>query len=173
MGYCISQKRKLSSFFIAKAHFADTLQAIKGLKGKETYTTPLYPSSHGFSGVAAHENQKGHFSWVETEDFMEAETLEQALKAWRWYPGFDLDGNINGISFEGEKYGDEMILFAAIAPWVKEGGELVMKGEDGEIFRWYFTRGKVVEQKAKQTLTWPAIKLPQEPTPNLTIDDAV
>lgn len=109
------------------------LKAIKELKGKGT-----------IQGRAGR-----HFSWVEDSKFVDVQYLEEALKAWRWYPKNDTDGNIIGISFEGEKAGDDKILFDAIAPFVEDESYIQMRGEEEDIWRWEFDNGKCKEKKAR------------------------
>lgn len=137
MGYCISQRE--TKFGIDAEHREAVLSAIKSLAGKETHT---YNPSHP------------HFAWVETADFLKCDTLEEALKVWRWYPKVDEKGNIIGLDFNGEKYGDCTVLFTVIAPYVANHSFITMKGEDGAIFRWTFNNKKFKEVHAKITVEW-------------------
>jgi hypothetical protein len=134
MGYCMDQR---SSFFhIAKANEDAALQAIKALAGTETI-----------------EDGSGrHFSRVDTGRFLAATTLDDALLAWRWETYRDGDGVIGNIGFRGEKYGDDTVLFTAIAPFVEPGSYIEMNGEDGALWRWIFKNGTVDEVSA--TITW-------------------
>lgn len=128
MGYCIFQHE--IKFNIKTEHKADALSAIKSLAA--------YP----------------HFTWVKTADFLKAETLEAALAVWRWHAKTDEKGNIVDLYFTGEKYGDCTVFFAAIAPYVTSGSFIIMKGEDGAMFRWVFNDKTVKEQQAKITVEW-------------------
>jgi hypothetical protein len=85
-----------------------------------------------------------HFCWAD-ENYKKAKTLEEALDAWRWGLERDSEGNIFVLSFEGEKLGDDPILLSAIAPYVEDGGELEMQGEDGDRWKWVFHKGKLRE----------------------------
>ena len=131
MGYCIQQRD--NSFFIDKSNKQLALKAIKDLASKAHIKDS--------SGL--------HFMWVCVEDFINTNTLEQALDAWRWNTTQDIEGNINGIHFQGEKYGDDKILFQAIISYVKNGSFIEMQGEDGEIWRWTFNNGNFEEKYAK------------------------
>lgn len=111
MGYCMSQRD--CKFYVVNEKAA--LAAIKGLAGKET----MGP---------------GHFSWVDTREFMMADTLEEAMSAWRW----ETESYWKYILFDGEKLGDDLLLFDAIAPYVEAGSYIEMQGEDGAIWRWIF-----------------------------------
>ena len=135
MGYCMEQQG--SNFTIKPSNVAGALASIKALAGKETIT----------------DSSGRHFSWVETHEFAEAETLSQALRAWRWVCVRDGDTNeIEGINFEGEKIGDEDALFGAIAPFVEPDSFIEMRGEDGTLWRWLFD-GKSCTEKAA-TVSW-------------------
>lgn len=68
-----------------------------------------------------------------------------------WPYDFELDGlgNIVRIEYLGEKLGDDLEMFQKIAPYVREGSFLEMRGEDGEQWRWIFRGGKCEEVRAK------------------------
>jgi hypothetical protein len=87
-----------------------------------------------------------HFSWVVTNDFALAKTLEVALRAWRWDAEVDdATGDIHSLEFTGEKLGDDSALWDAVAPFVEHGSYLQMAGEDGMEWRWVFNNGKMKE----------------------------
>lgn len=92
------------------------------------------------------------FSWVDTDEFLNAKTLEDAMWAWRWQIESDDLGDIYCIMFEGEKIGNDDILFGAIAPFVEAGSFIEMQGEDGAMWRWSFDGKTMTEQNAK--VTW-------------------
>jgi hypothetical protein len=126
MGYCMQQVE--SSFFILAASVADALAAIKALAGHETIT----------------DAGGRHFSWV--HDFSDAKDLVEALDCWRWEADMDPTGSIVGLTFNGEKLGDDKVLFEAIAIFVRPGSYISMSGEDGALWRWYFDGTRVHEQ---------------------------
>jgi len=127
MGYQMTQE--YTQFRIDNKNHKDTLRAIKALAGKETCGD--------------------HFSWVDTHGFLEANTLAKAFDAWRWEVNIDEDCNIVGIQFCGQKLGDDAILFKTIAPFVKPGSYIEMRGEDGLMWRWLFEESGFREQGAK------------------------
>jgi hypothetical protein len=110
MGYYMSQRD--NSFFLPKEKQQEALQAIK---------------------IAA--ESKPRIFGACTSQF---QTLQEALESWCWKPQFDKKGNIEAISFEGQKSGYELELFQAIAPFVKAGSFIEMSGEDGAIWRYQF-----------------------------------
>ncbi len=110
MGYSMTQRD--NSFFLPKEKQQEALQAIK-IEGKNK---PRIFGSH----------------------ILQTQTLKEVLEWWSWKPQFDEDGNIEAIYFEGQKSGDELELFNAIAPFVKEVSFIEMSGEDGVIWRFQF-----------------------------------
>lgn len=94
------------------------------------------------------------FSWVYAEEFVKAETFEKAMDAWRWSVESERNnGDIDIIYFDGEKLGDEAVLFDIIAPYVEDGSYIEMQGEDGARWRWCFVGGKCVQKNAE--ISWP------------------
>lgn len=130
MGYCMYQLG-CSDFFISRQNVSRALNAIKKLAGNETI-----------------EDSSGrHYSWV-SGAYAEAESLEEAMEDWRWYPEMDDTGNVIRLEFNGEKLGDDHILLSAIAPFV-DRGEIEMEGEDGARWLWRFKNGQCVEVTAR------------------------
>lgn len=127
-----------AKFRILEKNQSKALKAIKALAGKETIK----------------DSSGKHYSWVETKNFVEARYIEEAMTAWRWCVTYDdsIEPNANDITdinFEGEKLGDDIILFEAIAPYVEAGSYIQMQGEDGLIWRWVFNGKTVKEVNAK------------------------
>jgi len=126
-----------SNFTIKPSNVAGALASIKALAGKETIT----------------DSSGRHYSWVSTKDFVKAETLSEAMNAWRWHVTCDEEtGEVENILFEGEKIGDEDALFGAIAPFVEPDSYIEMQGEDGTLWRWVFD-GKTCTEKTA-TISW-------------------
>ena len=96
-----------------------------------------------------HDSIGYHYAWVSTDEFLNAKTLKDAMAAWRYDIEEDDLGNVIGIEFTGEKLGDELIMFKAIAPYVQDGSYLEMQGEDGESWRWLFRFNDVKEISPK------------------------
>lgn len=119
MGYYISVD--FVSITIKKEKFVDALQAIKSLAGKETI----------------HDGGGAHFAWVDNK-FTQRDCLHEALKDWRWESEYNDDGDIDGIYFLGEKQGDDLLLFNAIAPFIEPNSYIRFRGEDGAQWEWSF-----------------------------------
>lgn len=129
MGYCMDQHG--SKFCIKEQNIAKAMKAIKALHGK------------------GDSSDEGRFAWVD-EDFDTKKTLSEILECWRWQiksPSMDVEG----IEFIGEKLGDDLILFEAIAPYVKKGSYIEMAGEDGARWKWVFD-GKTCSEKRGRTV---------------------
>jgi hypothetical protein len=115
-----------SSFFIPKEFFGPALQSIFAIMTEE--------SSGGLQQIQ-------DFRWVSGDEVLRSKTLSNALKAWRWRARLDKDDNIVDVHFTGEKSGDDYILFNAIAPYVRDGSYISMRGEDHYLWRWFFDEG--------------------------------
>lgn len=78
-----------------------------------------------------------------------ARCLENILEVYCFSPEIDKDDNICNIDFTGDKLWDEEILFNLLAPFVKSGSYIEMRGEDGERWRWVFKNGEFKTITAK------------------------
>jgi hypothetical protein len=136
MGYYISQTD--SEFFIPKEVFALALQDIKSIMGN---TNDMMGGSWG-----GEKPPEKWYSWVDTESVLKAETLKDALDAWRWEACLSGEGDIIDLTFGGEKSGQDEVILSTIARYVKDGSYICMRGEDGELWRWYFDGNRCVEQ---------------------------
>lgn len=134
MGYCIEQTD--SNFIIKKENFRDVLNNLKAVFTPDKMTCIDYIRGE----------ELPHFSWVHTDTILDAETLEEALEGIRYYSIFNDNGDIINVEFIGEKYGDEEIFFAALAPFVEKDSYISFEGEDGRKWTWFFN-GKEVRQK--------------------------
>lgn len=127
MGYCI--KMTDSNFSIKSENFAKALEALKGAFKEENMTIS--------------DASGKHFSWVSTKRVLDCDTLEKALEEIRYLSVYDENGDICNLVFTGQKYGDEDVFFNALAPYVEAGSYLCFEGEDGDIWTWAFSGGKV------------------------------
>jgi hypothetical protein len=140
MGYYMTQTD--TDFFIPASNFDAALAAIKGVMSNQS---DMHGGSYAFG-----EQVERWYSWVNSLAVLESETLADALSAWRWEPYTDEEG-VYQISFSGEKSGQDDVLFRAIAPYVKAGSYVAMRGEDGALWRWYFDGATCVEQTGTVT----------------------
>ena len=144
MGYYMSQVD--SKFRIKAENKAAALAAIKALSDPAIMAKKAGGGSWGAGGYI-----KKWYSWVDTDEFANAASLEDALDAWGWeaedavLSGWD-GVDIVDIRHAGEKLGDDLVLFDAIAPFVESGSYIHMCGEDGTNWRWYFDGKTCVEQ---------------------------
>lgn len=139
MGYCMDMQE--CSFHIPAEKFGEALAAIKAL---------MIDTESMSGGSYQGGMQTGKwFSWVHTESVWSAEGLPEALSAWRWKAYLSERGDIDYLSFTGEKSGDDRVLFSAIAPYVTDGSYISMRGEDGFLWRWFFQNGECSEQEGQ------------------------
>ena len=86
------------------------------------------------------------YSWIDRSSVQNSTTLREALRAWRWQAYERENGDIYDFVFDGEKLGNDMELFRAIAPFVEHGSYIEMVGEDDSRWRWVFWRGGLREE---------------------------
>lgn len=86
-------------------------------------------------------NGESWFSWVNDSEFEIATTAEQIVQAF----GFETTTNEGSFSIDGysSKTGQEDLLLAVLAPFVKEGSEMEWSGEEGEHWLYVVRGGKL------------------------------
>lgn len=126
MGYCMEQIG--SSFKIKEEDLKSAFKAAKSMPDKD-------------------------YCWVKQGWSKGLRDLYAVLEHWRWEPTLDEEsGDIVDIQFTGEKLGEEIELFKAIAPYVEAGSFIEMLGEDGGMWRWLFDG--VTCKEIVPTVTW-------------------
>ena len=135
MGYYMSNRE--ADFKIKSENIPGALEAMRKLATQTNRGSGGSWSSKGKTSSS--------FAWVDTEKFANAKTLKDALHEWRWEVEFMAEDIIT-IYFEGEKLGDDSILFDALAPFVEPGSYIEMSGEDNAIWRWSFDGKTCVEE---------------------------
>ena len=139
-----------SQFRVRKSRHSDALAAIKKLAGGETVTKAHFPAMEG----------SDHYAFVTTKDFIDAETIFDALIAWRWVLEEDANGDAFDPSFTGEKLGDEEILFAAVAPFVVDRSYIQIFCHDDEcVWRWVFEDSRVRREYANIAFEYPGAQV--------------
>jgi len=79
-----------------------------------------------------------HWSFTSPARIAAASSLEDMLRAFRFAPILEPDGELYGVEFVGENRGDELHLWTVLAPFVDPGGEMIWLGEDDLLYRWTF-----------------------------------
>lgn len=100
-----------------------------------------------FALAAIKSIEGDHFSWV--GDFRPLDSFEKVMNEWRWDVYLDDKGNIVSIEFGGEKLGDDELLFTTIAPFVEPGSYIIMRGEEGALWKWKFDGKEMIETYAR------------------------
>lgn len=142
MGYCVTADIGNIVFSIGNSKKA--LNAINAM-----HTEAAMPRNG-----AVQDSSGRHYSWV---NYPKGgfETLEEALHEWRYstYTARDT-GAVMVESFEGEKLGDDEVLWAVLAEFVTpcEHATITWRGEDGHMWRYQIADGKLHEQTA--TVIW-------------------
>lgn len=116
-----------SNVKIKKENFDFVVNAIKNLHGQETCGN--------------------YFSWVEI-DFHKHNDIASIFEAWRWGACFSIDGDIEDLIFDGEKIGDENLLFSAIAAYVKPNSWIEFSGDESK-WRYEFDGHKMIKKIRK------------------------
>lgn len=117
MGYYMEQFDQ--AFRISAENKAAAFEALKGWALKEMERNAVY-AHLGHSPIG------------------DATELEDALSELDWETSTDDCGNIVEMCFSGEKLHDEDEWLDVIAPHVDKGSQLMMRGEDGCSWCWYF-----------------------------------
>lgn len=130
-----------SEFKIKKENVKKAFNAIKELMGR----VDVLGSGASYRGG----KEIRHYAFVATDDVLNSTDLDYSLMCWRWDSMFNEDGDLIGLDFLGEKYGDEKHLFTAIAEFVESDSYIEMIGEDHEKWRWIFKDGKLLEKKPR------------------------
>lgn len=84
-----------------------------------------------------HSPKNKSFRWLNGVDHNNWHCLEHALSEWRLPVSVDVNGHICGISFYGDKEGDELKLFKAIAEYVDNDSYIIMGGSHDQV-RWCY-----------------------------------
>ena len=142
MGYYMSQND--CDFFMKKEDKAAALKAIQALDPSKGHGGRCEPGG----------KRQSWFSWIDTDEYKNATTLEEAVVAWRWELQGAVGGDVTAICFDCEKLGDDEHLFRAIAPFVRDGSWIEIEGED-ERWRWCFHGGEL--HTITPTVIWPEV----------------
>jgi hypothetical protein len=145
MGYYVSYE--IGGVVVPSDKAAACLQAINDLHTDEN----LLANAGGGRFGAGVENEPVSktkwYSWVDNPPPGGFRSLVDAFAAWRFEAEGGDDGEVGLLYFEGEKLGDEEILFRTIAPFVEPGGAITGYGEEHESWVFEFN-GQGVEEKS-------------------------
>jgi hypothetical protein len=81
------------------------------------------------------------------EDYLaDATTLANALAACRYETAKNEAGDIIDVSFIGEKFGDDDVIWRLLAPSMRIGDFIAFRGEDNEVWRWRATADHTISE---------------------------
>jgi hypothetical protein len=142
MGYYATIE--MTGVIIPKENVQKCLDAINALHSDSNLQSKASGGTSG--GPAVPVRERRWYAWVGnpvTDDgFI---SLADALRSWRHEPEQGNDGSVEIVRFMGEKWGDDETLYHTIAPFVKDGGSIACKGEDGSLWAYDFRNGKLVQ----------------------------
>jgi len=143
MGYCVDIAISAS---IPSKNVNKCLEAINELHTDEN----LLKNAHGF-GTRKEVKVSSYiwYSWVENPPNGKFPDLQTAFEAWRYKVTIDDKGNLVIDDFNGEKWGDDEIFYDTIAPFVKSGSLIEVRGEDGDTWRHVFENKQVKRQEGR------------------------
>lgn len=141
MGYCITLEK--AEFKIKKDNLDAALKALKELGNGSNH-----PEARGGSWSGGKQTHK-HFSWMNDYNPDDWHHITDVMEAWGYPVTIDKEGDVSDIDFDGEKIGQEEIMFTALAPFVEDKSYIQMRGEDGAKWRWVFSEGKFSQKDAK------------------------
>jgi hypothetical protein len=143
MGYCV--EIELHDVIILKA------KKEAALKGLNAMWDQSGKPAHNCSGGSYASGGKvdSWYGWTENPPTGGFPTLEKLFDAWRYQGTEDKEGNFVIDSFNGEKWGDDDILYKAMAPYIKSGAKIFCTGEDHERWMYLFKKGTMTSKTAK------------------------
>jgi len=148
MGYYVGME--MSGMIIPADKVDDCLAAINALFSDENLENKAGGGTFNASFTEdTPVRERKHYSWVNTpkDGFKD---LKSAFEEWRYEGNFDDAGNFVIEYFDGEKWGDDEILFDTIAPFIdggEHGGLITVHGEENEKWRYVFENGDMREEK--------------------------
>lgn len=142
MGYYVTIE--MIGVVIPKENVQTCLDAINALHSDSNLQSKASGGTSGGPGVPVRE--RCWYAWVGNPatdaGFV---SLADALRSWRYEPEQRNDGSVEIVRFMGEKWGDDETLYHTIAPFVKDGGSIECKGEDGALWAYDFREGELVQ----------------------------
>lgn len=80
-------------------------------------------------------------------------TVQTALAAFGWHSATNGSGDVQALRPRADELGESEALLQALTPLITPGGFVEFVGEDGDVWRWTFTGGHMIETYPQ--LTWP------------------
>jgi hypothetical protein len=162
MGYYVQTLSHSTKFFMDKKHFQDAYKAMCALNDNDAVKRGGSFGGEGIDSKSPRPDGMDYhparwFSWMQADYPKHYSTAPEILEALGFILSYDADGNINSLSYD-DKTGQEELFLNAIAPYVRNGSEIVWQGEDGAIYTFSFHEGEMgvdevsIENAIRQTL---------------------
>ena len=128
-------------FRIAARHLAAAHQAARAIASLGAKLGSASATTRVGGGLVVSQRR---YAYVSASETVAAENIGETFRAWGWELEFDESGNACGLlGPDGDKLGDEDVLFRAVAPFVEDGSYIQMMEEtDCSVWRWVFQDGK-------------------------------
>lgn len=85
--------------------------------------------------------------YYDGDNIINATSFEDAMSELRWSIGFNENGDVDSICFQGGEFtGEELATLDAIAPYVENDSFIKIQGKDDKRWIWRFTDGHVKDE---------------------------
>ena len=103
-----------------------------------------------------HYAERNEMSWVNQDTCAKEDDFKTLMSECQWDIEIDGNGTVIGITYNGEKCGDQEQVLKVLAPYVKNRSWIEMQGEDGEVWRYAFYKGtfEEVQGVVKYDMPW-------------------
>lgn len=152
MGYYVDIDE--CNIFIDKNHFNDCYKAMcalndhDDLKNGGSYGGEIDGKSQRPEGL--NYRPAKWFSWMDANYPETCPTFTNILHSLGFDPSFDEEGNLIYLRYSS-KIGQEELFFNTIAEYIRPGSFITWRGEDGDMWQWYFD--KTLKHRSP-TITW-------------------
>ncbi len=145
MGYAVDME--IEGIVIPFSKVIPCLIAINALHTDEALLRHAEVVGYAISNIKQPIRVSHRYGHVENPSEDGFASLVDALAAWNYASTKKEDGSVEISEYVGEKWDYDELLFQTIAPFVENGGEIRVQGEDGKLWRYLFVGGKIRRQE--------------------------
>jgi hypothetical protein len=144
-----------SNLFLDKKHFESVYEKMCKLNDFDELKRGGMFGSNNDPVPGEKYNRNSWFSWM-PHDYPETmKDMQTILIELGFDLEFDGDGNLINLSY-ANKVGNEDYFLNCFAGFINDGSYITFKGEEDEdLFRYSFTKGKMIMQRALIKYEWP------------------